>query len=442
MSDRQLSGKLTIAAGDFDKEKSYWLEQLSGDLQRSIFPYDYPQPAAPGDASHKEPATPGQLKLEFDADISAQLLKIARNSYHLLHMILVVGLKALLHKYTGNSDILLGVPIYKQEEDKNYLNTVLPLRICMEEGMTFKQLLVAVKQTMVAAETNQNYPVESLLPHLNMTFNDGEDFPLFDVAVLLENIHRKKHIQHTRPNLLFFFAGTGGKVTVNLEYNRTRYDRETVERLFHHLERILGEAVSNAGTPLMELDILDDGEKRRLLVEFNDTRREYPSTSTIDALFREQVTAAPQQKALTYEGKPVTYGELDTESTQLADYLLSLGVVPGEPVAVMVNHSYKVIVSILGILKAGAAYVPLNPDYPEERKRYIIADCGTIRLITDYRGTCDYITEVIHPEDPAIYKGTDKSTAPPVETIRQAGQPGEDGREPAYIMYTSGSTGT
>jgi tyrocidine synthetase-3 len=433
MRNRDYPGSFAVEASDYKKEKNYWLNKLSGDLQKSSFPRDYSKKGVK--ESHME-----TVPTRFTGELFSRIMKVSRNSDYIIHMIFIAGVAALLYRYTGNKDVIVGVPIYEQENEADFLNTVLPLRIQLENRTSFKELLLQVKQTMVEANENQNYPVETLLFHLNIPFSENEEFPLFDAAILLENIHNKKYIQHTCPNIIFSFLKVDDSVGGVVEYNSLLYERHTVEGILCHFNSLMEGAIFNVDMPVSRVDMLTVEEKRQLLEDFNDTRVDYPAAKTIDEIFAEQAAGTPGGVALTYEGEPMTYKQLHEETNVMAAYLRFRGVKPDEPVALIVENSYKVVVALLGILKAGGAYVPINVDYPDERKKMIVKDCRAKLLLTNCRQTYDFIpaSSVIDVDDSSIYqyKFAGPKSVVPVNARRHRSD------NLAYIIYTSGSTGT
>ncbi|UCH92883.1 MAG: amino acid adenylation domain-containing protein, partial [Candidatus Aminicenantes bacterium] len=437
MADRDISGNLTIAASEYNKEKNYWLKKLSGEIQKSFFPYDHSKTGVKwageptGKAKITGAAETARTNVErLSEEVFTKLVKLSRNSDYVLHMIFVAGAAAILYKYTGSRDIILGTPIYKQEKDADFLNTVLPLRVQLEKHTNFKELLVQVRQVMVEANENQNYPLETLLYQLNMPISPDE-FPLFDVAVLLENIHDKRYILHTHPRVIFSFLRTHDHIEAWVEYSALLYEKSTIQRIAGHFKRLIEAAVVQIDTPLPRLDIIVEEEKKQLLVEFNDTRRDYPDSKSIHDLFAEQAARTPDHTALTYEGEPMTYRMLNEKADALAAYLQSAGIRSEEPAALLAADTHDVITALLGILKAGGAYLPLNADYPPERQKYILNDCSAGILLTNYHDSPHYVSTVIDLEDENIYRGTKakKVDAP------------HPGNHLAYIIYTSGSTG-
>ncbi|MCP5047731.1 MAG: AMP-binding protein, partial [bacterium] len=263
---------------------------------------------------------------------------------------------------------------------------------------------------------------------LNIPVPEGE-FPLFDVALLLENIQDQSYIRHTHPKIVFSFLRTAGGIEGKVEYDPSLYHGETIKRIVTHYQRLMDQAVFNINAPISSIDLLSEEEKHRVLVDFNNTATSYPDQKTIDELFEEQVSKNPDAIAMTYEGEELTYPRLNEKADGLACYLREKGLRIGEPVGVMVEDSPGVIIAILGILKAGGAYLPLNADYPEKRKTYILNDCNVRLFLTNFDTPGIEVPAVIRLDDESIYS--------PGGSINR-----EHGRgDLAYIMYTSGSTG-
>jgi amino acid adenylation domain-containing protein len=428
MRSKDSAKSLTFAASEYGKEKEYWLDKLSGNLVKSSFPCDTDKAESDGREMRAGDVYETE-SIRFGGEFLAALMKIGKKSDYMMHMILTAGLAALLGKYTGNSDIITGIPIYRQDKEGEFLNTALVLRTPLEEYINFKELLLQVRQAVIEANEHQNYPLETLLYQLGMTYTGG-DFPLFDVVILLENIHERKYILHTHPNILFSFSKPDDTIVGRLEYNPRRYRKETIEQIVRHYVHLLEEVIFHLDTPLPDIDILSGDEKERLLVEFNATRREYPSFKTIGELFREQVTRCPHHAAVVCEDVLLTYRMLDDRSNRLAYYLYCRGVKRENIVGIASDNLPSTVIGILAILKAGGAYLPLNPDYPEERKKYLLGD-GNAKVLLGTGDTMFPGVETIDLCDPRIYR--DHRNLP--------------GRPPsykgaAYIIYTSGSSGS
>nr|NIM14698.1 amino acid adenylation domain-containing protein [Candidatus Aminicenantes bacterium]NIM81428.1 amino acid adenylation domain-containing protein [Candidatus Aminicenantes bacterium]NIN20828.1 amino acid adenylation domain-containing protein [Candidatus Aminicenantes bacterium]NIN44614.1 amino acid adenylation domain-containing protein [Candidatus Aminicenantes bacterium]NIN87430.1 amino acid adenylation domain-containing protein [Candidatus Aminicenantes bacterium] len=353
-------------------------------------------------------------------------------------------------------DIVVGAPIYKQEMEGDFINTVLPLRNRLDHHMTFKELLLEVRQTLTRAAENQGYPMEVLLEELNLE-NTEKEFPLFDVVVLVENIHKKSDIRHTHPNIMFSFLRSDGLLTGEVEFNRLRYEKETVKRLARHLQNLLHGVLLDVDMPLGDIDILSDSERKQLLYDFNDTKYRYPSDKTIHELFEEQAERTPDHIAVVGKGHgcmdawmhgniSITYGELNQKADQLAHYLRQKGVTENHLVGIMVEKSLEMIIGILGILKAGGAYIPLNSKAPAARSKYILDDCHVSILLT-IRSLSKEITferEIVYLDDYPESKtyshfrggGVSADTSSFLANQSTGGSSGF-----AYVIFTSGSTG-
>ncbi len=431
--DRHITGDTAFAASQDSKEKEYWLRKLSGGPERSRFFYDNPD--KPG-ISEREYSSP--VPVEFSPGTLSALEAISKNLDHRLYMILTAGLTALLYRYTGDTDITVGSPIFKQEsgEDGDFINTVLPLRNVFDEGVTFKELLLNhVRPTILEAIEHQNYPMDSLAFQLNLPGSPDRS-PFFDVAILLENLHDIEYIRYAQPGVIFSFSTSDeGVIRGDILYDGSCYHQRTIDGIAGHYGLLLARMLEDMDCPVSRIDMKGDEEKQQLLVAFNDTRQEYPRNKTIDELFRDRVNAGPDGVALIVEGEQFTFSQLNEDVNRLAGYLYGLGLRRGEPVGVMVTatDAHWAVPGILAILTAGGAYVPLNCDYPLERKTFILRDCHINILLTDSDVSGLPVSNVLQLDDPAIYS----DDIEPVMTIH--GNHGSD--DLAYILYTSGSSG-
>lgn len=377
-------GKIIIAANQNVKERKFWIEKMSGDPVKSCFPYDFPKTFT-GKPSFSE------VDIRFDGIFSQQLDRLSNGSEPRLHMILMAGLILLLGKYTSKKDILVGAPVYKQKEEssKEYINTFLILRLFLREGINFKELLYLVRQTMTDAINHQNYPVEILPEQLKLPVLDN-DFYLFDVALLLENIHDANYLNHIRFNMLFSFLKNGSEVTGKIRYNNSIYEEATVCRIAELYKRLLEKVFANMDKAVDEINLVDEHEIRQLLEDFNRTGVDYPrsATATLHLMFEEQVARTPHVIALvgqtTGEIKPVlyTYDQLNRQANQLARLIKKKGVLPGDIVGIMMDNSTDMVVAVFATLKAGATYLPINPGYPQKRILSMMNDSNAKMLIT------------------------------------------------------------
>lgn len=438
MESRSLTGE-AVAAGQKNREKQYWLNNLAGFTGKTGFPFPRKKlrnTTGAGDAAFNE------TRFTFTDEMNRKLLKLSNNADSRLFMILVAALTVLLKKYTGKYDIVLGCPVLKQDIDTKFINTVLPLRCRIEQGATFKDLLLNTKQTIIQATENQNYPLKVLLNQLNLPYSE-QGFVLFDTAVLLENIHKKSYIMHLHPNIIFSFSHAGEQVVGDLEYNSQLYEQDAIRQIANHYNILLEKVLENVNLEISRVDILSAEERRQLLEEFNDTRVPFPSQKTMQQLFEEQAARTPGNLAVVgtsliapgsseQEQHTRTYGELNERANRLAALLRTRGIGRGTIVGIIAERSLDTITGLLGILKAGGAYLPIDPAFPHERVKYMLADSNTNLLLTQNPPgqTIHRECEILDLTDAAIQAESD-------ENPEHLNQPGDL----AYIMFTSGSTG-
>jgi amino acid adenylation domain-containing protein len=370
------------------------------------------------------------------------LIKLSAGSDVKLHIILTAALTLLLDRYTGKQDIIIGTPILKPNVDyeAEFTNTAIALRNRIKDDMSFKELLFDVRQTYSEAVENQYYPIEILIDEMGLPFSGG-DFPLFDVAMVVENIQQKSHLNHVAPNIIFSFCRVDEDIVCSLEYDSSLYERATAGRITSRFKQLLQVVLADVELKLSAADILSQEEKEQLLGEFNDTGTSYPAGKTICRLFADQVKRTPLKPAVTFAGKKLTFKELDEKSGMLAFHLVKQGIKSAGAAALMVDPSPEMIIAVLGILKTGSGYVPLNPKAPVERTAYILSDCNIALMLT---------TGSLFEKDEAL-----KSLQVETIFIEETGNGEQESRGEnssssltldspgnlAYVIYTSGSTG-
>jgi amino acid adenylation domain-containing protein len=443
MKDAGISKNNMLTVNRYGKEKEYWLNKLSGEAVKSFFPYDYTG------GEKGEPATSAEVKITLPGELFPGLITLATGKDHRLHMILLAVLAALLRKYTGSSVITVGVPIYKQEKHGRFINTALALRHQLPGAgditfgdITFKELLLQVRQTLREAVDHQNYPMDTLLYQLGLSA-DQEGFPLFDVVLLLENIHDKSYIRHVKCNMVFSFVRTGGTVAGKVEYNPLCWEKRTLERIAGHFTCLLAAVLAGGiEMPLSDLEIVTPEEKHRLLDEFNGPPVEYPRDTPLSLLFAGQAANAPDSIALIdlcrgqrTETRHITYRELSRSINRLACLLRQKGIGSDTIVALLVEQPLQLIIGMLAAVTAGGAYMPIDPAYPAERMELMIKDSNAPVLLVG-SGLSDGIPI---PEAPLVMdfdhldleQGTDFQSPPDLSPASIA-----------YVLYTSGSTGS
>jgi amino acid adenylation domain-containing protein len=423
-----------------EKEKEYWLNRLAGELE----PVGFQTDSLPG----LEGRIPTKFVFELPGELAAKLIKLSNNSELRLYIALMAGIVALLYKYTGREDILTGAPIFKQAVDGQLINTVLTLRESIAADITFRQLLMQVSKTLYEANENQNYPIETLLYKLNIPYSKEADFPLFDVAVLLENLHERKYLDRIHLKIIFSFVWEKQEQCIRgkVEYDARLYHENSIKWVIRHFMALLEMVFLHMDLELSRLDIVPEEEKQQLLYEFNDTTVVFPGDKTIHGLFSEQVERTPDRVGLVENVGQVgqvgqvrtinlTYRQLNEQSDRVAWLLIEKGVLADSIVGIMIERSIEVIVGMLGILKAGGAYLPIDVGYPQERIRYMLED-GNVRIIL---GTEKSQKEIIVNCQLLIVNCKPESL--PKAPSHHSSVTVNHSSDLSYIIYTSGTTG-
>lgn len=425
--NKEFSKERVIAGRQYEKEREYWLHKLSGELVKSSFPPDQ------GKAFGSKEFTRKTIDFELPADLCERLLTIGNNSDSRLHMLLVTGLSLLLYKYTDRRDILIGTPIDKQDVEGEFINTVLALRTIIDEQMTVKELLMQVKQAIIEAGENQNYPLESIPYELGIPVAEGE-FPLFGIAVLLRNIQEKSYIDHLPLDMVFSFLRTGEQASTagEVEYNASLYEEETIRRIINHFTFLMQEAFFQVDIKAADVPLMDEQERNKIIVDFNNTGADYPEQKMIHQLFEEQAAKTPGSLAVESPGKQLTYRQLNEKANRLARLLRKKGIAKDTVAGIMLESSVEVPIAIMAVLKAGAAYLPMGFEYPEERINYLLENSRAQILLTKQSllNEMEIKCPVMYVEDEELYSGAGENL-----------EPVDDSRSLAYIIYTSGTTG-
>jgi amino acid adenylation domain-containing protein/non-ribosomal peptide synthase protein (TIGR01720 family) len=253
MSELELEKKL-VAAAQKTRERDYWQNRLAGQWEKALFPYDNP-------ADREET----RKTVTFEVPEIERLTALSRGNDYTLNVILQSVLILQLFRYTGNEDIIIGTPTFKQEVEGDYINTVQILRNRLEPSMTFKSLLMAARQTVVEATENQNYPAEIIPDQLGRTGQADDDYPIFDVSMILENVHDTGGLRTIKHNVTLSFKRHENGIEGTLHTVSGRYGEETVRRIADHYIRLLQDAVNNLDKPLPDFDLLTAGEEQTLL---------------------------------------------------------------------------------------------------------------------------------------------------------------------------------
>jgi amino acid adenylation domain-containing protein len=425
---------------------AFWRQRLDGELPVLELPADRPRPAVLSHRGAHHESTLG-------APLAEALAALARRGGATPFMVLLSGFAALLHRSTGQVDLVLGTPIsgrHRRElEDLIgvFINNLV-LRIDAGGDPSFRRLLQRVRETALAAYGHQDLPFEILVDALQVG-RDLSRTPLFQVlfveqAAPLARLElpdlrlepREIDLGTARFDLALSMAPVAGGWLGTWKYSTDLFDAPTPARLAGQLANLLAAAAADPDLPLSRLAWLSPGERHQVVLGWNDTAVAYRDGACLHQLIEEQVERTPEAVAVAFAGLGVTYGELDARANRLARWLRRLGVGPESLVGVAAERSVEMVVGLVATLKAGGAYVPLDPDYPRERLQFMLADAGIEVLLTQ-----SHLVAVLPPHQARVALLDDESSWPgdAAGAARLAVAVHPD--HPAYAIYTSGSTG-
>ena len=429
-----------------EKHRQYWHHQFREAIPVLELPTDFPRPATK--TYHGD-----DVQVFLEKELVDRLQALGQPGGANLFILLVAALKALLYRYTGQPDVVVGSPIAGREHEDLanqigfYVNT-LALKTRVEGKESFAQLLDKVRETVWGAFEHQVYPFDQLLDDLDLD-RDRSRSPLFDVMAMYVNSEEKDHglvqgdlggsvVSYGSPttvskfDLTVNFVEAPEGLRVVAIYNTDIFKNERIGRLLQHYRNLLVAAVNDPQAPLYALNIVSDEERRQIIPPLHANQAHYAKDKTIQELVEQQVATSPGACALVWEEQALTYQELDASANQLAHYLReSCGINPGDLVGLMVDRTTWMIIGMLSILKSGAAYVPIDKSYPEERIRYILRDSAVKTLLLDD------VPPVEVTDAQAVYLTQSLLAGYSNERPVLVNQP----NDLAYVIYTSGSTG-
>jgi amino acid adenylation domain-containing protein len=440
-------------------QTEYWKRALAGVPEELTLPFDRPRPAQPSRRG-------GKIRWQLaDPALHAALANLAREHQATIFMTMHAGLAALLSLMGAGTDIPLGTPVAGRTDEAvhdlvGFFVNTLVLRADLSGDPGFAELLDRSRETMLSAQARQDLPFERLVEVMNPTRSQARH-PLFqvmigdqDVAVVDWQLPGLRITAEAVPDVSAKFDLTLGYqqdrdadatlagISATLEYAADLFDQATIEALAGRLTSLLRQATEDPGRRVSQLDVLTAVERRRLLLDWNGIARPLPA-ATLPDLFEQQAAHTPDASAVlsaTELGAELTYGELNARANRLARHLITLGAGPERLVAIAMPRSAETVVAMLAVLKSGAAYVPVDPDYPADRRTFMLTDArAAITLTTSgLAGTLSAATPIFL-DDPAVaevisrYPAGNVADAERREVLRPA--------HPAYVIYTSGSAG-
>jgi amino acid adenylation domain-containing protein len=442
-----------IESGILAVQLDYWKQQLGGSLPILQLPTDRPHPPV-------QTANGAYQFLELPYSLAEALKSLSQQEGVTLFMTCLAAFQTLLHRYSGQEEIIVGTPIAGRNRPELegsigcFINTLV-LRTNLEHNPSFQELLSRVRQVALGAYAHQDLPFEKLLEELNPA-RDLSRSPLFQVMFVFETnssdtlvlpglICSHIEVPSTSSNfdITLNLQATVAGIRGGIEYNTDLFDAATIDRMLGHFQTLLAGIVANPAQRIADLPLLTPTEQQQLLVEWNDTHIDYPEHLCIHQLFESQVERTPDAIAVVCEHDRLTYQQLNRRANQLADRLHQVGVTADVLVGILMERSIEMVVGLLGILKAGGAYVPLDPDYPAARLSYMLADAGVEILLTQP----DLLASL--PSHPAQvicldpdWQGMADYSQENLDYLRYSkAERGVCAEDLAYVIYTSGSTG-
>lgn len=437
--NQQLSGK------KYDNLKEYWLDQFSGEIPVLTMPVDKKRPIL-------QTFNGNTVEKKIDVKLSGAIEKLIRENGATMFMGLTSVINTLLYKLSTQEDIVIGTPISgRQDADLQnqigYYGNTLAIRMQFKKENTFLELLEYTKKQILNAFEHQMFPFASLVKELNLK-RDPSRNPLFDVQVIYaENEDRKKNIgleglqvqayeldeeaKTSRFDIVFAFYKKEESLVLNIQYNTDLFSEALISKISDYFSILMTSIVNNPNEEITKLDYIDEAGKNQILELSKRSSFEFDEEQNILDLFHNQVNQNPDSVAVVYKNETLSYSELNERSNRLANYLLANNVKSEELIPICLDRSLEMIIGIIGVLKAGAVYVPIDPTFPKERIDYIINDTSSRLLITtksyaEFFGTVELIfLDAFDNQSTAVSN--------PSVTIKSD--------QLAYVIYTSGTTG-
>lgn len=453
---------------------NYWQEKLNGAAPLLQLPTDKPRPAVQSYQGKSQ-------SWEIPSTLTKELQSLAQKEGVTLFMLLLAAFKTLLYRYTGQEDILVGSPIANRNHEKlkdliGFFVNTLVLRTNLADNPSFSELLAQIRQVALEAYAHQDLPFDKLVEVLQPT-RDLSYTPLFQVMFALQDAPKLATIPglslkefKVAPEIAQFdlsvcIENTADKLIATFEYNTDLFDDATITRMVSHYQNLLTGIVTNPQAKLSELPLLSEREKQQLLVDWNPPLIDYSQDISIQQLFEQQVEQNPDAVAVSQRGlgrgfqapepssgdsplafpyerlavifnnQQLTYKQLNEQANQLANYLQEIGVKPEVLVGVYLERSVETFIAVLAVIKAGGAYLPLDPEYPQERVAWMLKDAKPLVILSqEYlkEKLADSIANIIYLDTEWDNIARQSKENLPVQTTPE---------NAVYTIYTSGSTG-
>jgi amino acid adenylation domain-containing protein len=412
------------------EERQYWLDKLGLDKLAGG-----PRPAGPR-PDHPRPGhrceRSATVEIEIAGETFDRLSKLTGGEPFLEYAALTAALAACLYRHTQISPIVIGCPALRTEDEPEDPHNAVAVVNEVDGQTTFRQLLLAVRQTLLDAHGHQRYPFSRLLEDLGIQGEAGRG-PLFDVSLACTELHHS--LPETGNDVALTFRREGDRLRGTAEFSPELHEPATLQRFGQHLVHLLRAGLEDPGATLASLDMLPPEERHRLLVTWNDTARDYPRDRCVHELFEEHARLTPDATALVDGKRRLSYRELDERANRLAHHLQKLGIGANTPVGICMSRSAELVISLLAVLKAGGAYVPYDTTYPTERMAAMLEDVRLKVLLTQE----PLLARLPERKPRVVCVDRDWETIAQYAAEKPEKRSGPD--DLCYVIFTSGSTG-
>jgi amino acid adenylation domain-containing protein len=426
---------------------AYWREQVGGPLPVLDLPTDHPRPPSP---THRG----AHVSFKLGRPLCNELRGLGQREGLTLFMVLLAGLAVLLHRYSGQQDIVIGTPVANRQRTElepliGFFVNTLPLRIDLAGDPSFREVLARVRETTLGAYAHQDLPFEKLVEDLRPR-RDISRAPFFQVMLILHSAPRDAPLlpgleltfvdveHHTAKfDLLWSIVERATELDGLLEYSTDLFEPGTVDRLIAHWETLLDAAVTNPDRRVSRIPLLSATAREQVVRTWNQTAVDSSADASLAELFATQATRTPDAVAVACDDEVVSYAALHARVQRLATHLRRLGVGPERVVALCLERSVDLVVALLGVLDAGGAYLPLDPEQPPARVATVLADAGAAVWITDR----EWRRRLPAYDGAVVYLDAPTMTDAPAANVAAEEPHGARGDQLADVIYTSGSTG-
>ncbi|MDE3155808.1 MAG: amino acid adenylation domain-containing protein [Acidobacteriota bacterium] len=426
------------------RQREYWRQQLAG-LEPLELPTDRPRPA-------ERTTNGGTVSVEIPPSLAAALREFSRREGVTLYTTLLAVFQAFLSRYTGQTDVACGSPVAGRQHPEVaeaiglFVNTLV-LRTVVDGQRPFRELLAQVRSVALDAQARQDVPFDLVVEDLHPGRDLGRH-PLFQAMFSLERpavpqtafaglTLRPLEVENrtAKFDVSLTVLDAAGTLTASLQYSTDLFERETAARMLEHYLVLAGSAVQTPDAAVSNLALMTPAERRRVVEDWNGTARAFPPVPALHRLFEAQAARTPDAVAVRFEDRDLTYSTLDERANRLARHLQALGVGPDVVVGVLLDRSIEMVVALYAILKAGGAYLPLDPEYPVERLRFMVESSAAPVIIT----SSALAGQV--PATEAALVDLDREAAVIARHDGRTLPLASSGSHLAYVIYTSGSTG-